>query len=125
MVTRHVCGQIIDLCCNLHMMGIPVDGPTGAFGDNASSIIPQSTLNKRHNTLSYHHVRESIAAKILFLVHALTKALGLKQFWPLVQLVIYHWKGEVINEKPCPLIIKENRENLYSKLWGLTEKFHL
>ena len=39
------------------------------FGENkpvvASSTIPQSSLNKRHNMLSYHRVREAIAAKIL------------------------------------------------------------
>ena len=39
------------------------------FGDNKSVItsatIPQSLLNKRPNMLSYHRVREAIAAKIL------------------------------------------------------------
>ena len=39
------------------------------FGDNKlvvmSATIPQSILNKRHNMLSYHRVREAIAAKIL------------------------------------------------------------
>ena len=39
------------------------------FGDNksvvTSSTIPQSILKKRHNMLSYHIVREAIAAKIL------------------------------------------------------------
>ena len=39
------------------------------FGDNKSVItsatIPQSLLNKSPNMLSYHRVREAIAAKIL------------------------------------------------------------
>ena len=39
------------------------------FGHNKSvvmcSTIPQSILNERHNMLSYHRVREAIAAKIL------------------------------------------------------------
>ena len=39
------------------------------FGDNKSvvmnSIIPQCILKKRYNKLSYHRVREAIAAKIL------------------------------------------------------------
>ena len=39
------------------------------FGDNKpvvmSSTVPQSILNKRHDMLSYHRVREAIAAKIL------------------------------------------------------------
>ena len=39
------------------------------FGDNKSvvmsSTIPQSIINKRYNMLSYHRVREDIAANIL------------------------------------------------------------
>ena len=39
------------------------------FGDNklvvTNSTIPQSIIIKRHNMLSYHRVREAIAAKIL------------------------------------------------------------
>jgi hypothetical protein len=39
------------------------------FGDNQgvvmNSSISHSSLNKRHNTLLYHQVREMIAAKIL------------------------------------------------------------
>jgi hypothetical protein len=62
MVACHACEQIIDLCCTLYMMGIPIDGPAWAFGDNASvvtsSTIPQFTLNKQHNVLSYHRVRK-------------------------------------------------------------------
>ena len=42
---------------------------TYMFGDNkaavTSSTIPQSILNKRHNMLSYHRVREAFAEKIL------------------------------------------------------------
>ena len=39
------------------------------FGDYksvvTSSTIPQSILNKRHNMLSYHRVRETLTANIL------------------------------------------------------------
>ena len=39
------------------------------FGDNqsviTSSTLPHSTLNKRHNALSYHRVREAVASGIL------------------------------------------------------------
>ena len=135
MVARHACEQIMDLRYTLRMMGIPIDGPAWAFGDNASvitsSTIPQSTLNKRHNALSYHRVRESIAAKILYLVHvdgkhnpsdALTKPLGYTQFWPLIQ-PIYFWKGETIIDKPFPRIIQEIKDDPHSKLWGVSGKF--
>jgi hypothetical protein len=73
MVARHACEQIIDLHYTLCMMGIQIDGPAWAFGDNASlvtsSTIPQSTLNKQQNALSFHRICESIAAKIMYLVH--------------------------------------------------------
>ena len=73
MVAGHVCEYIIDRHYTLLMMGIPVDGPTWAFGDNASvitySTIPQFTLHKRHNVLSYHSFCECNAYKILYLVH--------------------------------------------------------
>jgi hypothetical protein len=130
MVARHACEHIIDLCYTLCMMGIPIDGPAWAFGDNASVIIsstnPQSTLNKRHNTLSYHCVCESIAAKILYFVYAegkynssdiLTKALGWVNFWPLL-----FWKGETVIEKPFPMVIKDIKDHPTFALRGVTGK---
>jgi hypothetical protein len=88
------------------------------FGNNdsviTSSHIHQPTLNKRHNALSYHCVRECIASKILYLIHCseklnrtdmLTKTLGWVNFWPLVQPLLF-WKGETIQDKPFSLIIQ-------------------
>ena len=61
--------QIIDLRTTLRYLGVPVDTKSFMFGDNqavvTNSTIPHSSLNKRHNALSYHRVREMIAAKIL------------------------------------------------------------
>ena len=61
--------QIIDLRNTLRYLGVPIMTKAHMFGDNKSVImsatIPQSVLNKRHNMLSYHRVREAIAAKIL------------------------------------------------------------
>jgi hypothetical protein len=134
MVARHACEQIMDLRYTLRMMGIPIDGPAWAFGDNASvitsSTIPQSTLNKRHNALLYHRVRECVAAKILYLVHVdgkynpsdiLTKALGWVQFWPLVQPLLF-WKGETIVDKPFPMVIKDLKDDPTFALRGVTGK---
>jgi hypothetical protein len=116
------------------MMGIPLDGPAWAFGDNASVItssnIPHSMLNKRHNALSYHRVRECIAAKIMHLVHidgkynpsdVLTKALGWVAFWPLVQ-PLFFWKGETIINKPFPVVIKEIKDDPTSALRGVSQE---
>jgi hypothetical protein len=55
------------------MMGIQIEGPTNAFCDNQSvvtnSITPQSTLSKKHNTITYHKVRESVAADAIRIKH--------------------------------------------------------
>ena len=61
--------QIMDLRNTLRYLGVSIMNKVYMFGDNktvvASSTIPQSILNKTHNMLSYHRVREAIAAKIL------------------------------------------------------------
>jgi hypothetical protein len=53
----------------LRMMGIPLDGPANVLVDNDSvvknSTIPLSTLQRKHNSIRYHCVRESVAAGIL------------------------------------------------------------
>jgi len=54
--------QIQDLRYTLRDLGVPLDGPAWLFGDNqsvvTSSTLPHSKLNKRHNALCYHKVRE-------------------------------------------------------------------
>jgi hypothetical protein len=61
--------QIMDLKYTLRSLGVPIDGPAWMFGDNQSvttaSSIPHSSLNKRHNALYYHRVREAIASKVM------------------------------------------------------------
>lgn len=51
------------------MFGIPIDGPTNVFCDNQSVVtnasIPHSVLNKKHNAVCYHRVREAIASNII------------------------------------------------------------
>ena len=50
----------------LRMFGVPIDGPTSVFCDNQSVTknvsIPSSQLNKKHNAICYHKVRESVAS---------------------------------------------------------------
>ena len=50
----------------LRMFGVPIEGPTDVYCDNSSvvtnSTIPASMLNKKHNAICYHKVRESQAA---------------------------------------------------------------
>ena len=94
--------QVYDLRTTLRYMGIPIRGPTYMFGDNGSvvtsSTLPHSALNKRHNALAYHKVRESIAAGILNFFHIsgdenpadiLSKHCGHHQMWPTVQSLLF------------------------------------
>ena len=138
MVARQATEQIMDLRYTLRMLGIPIDGPAWLFGDNqsvlTSSTIPHSSLNKRHNALSYHRVRESIAAKIIYFMHVkgehnpsdmFTKFLGWTKFWPLIQPLLF-WKGETMKkeneDKPISVVIKEIKDavNPSSELRGVT-----
>ena len=47
----------------------PVNGPTKLFGDNLGVIqnasMPAATLQKKHTAISFHRVRECVAAKII------------------------------------------------------------
>ena len=49
----------------LRMFGVPLGGPTTVFGDNEAvtkgARVPQTKLNKKHNSIAFHRVRESVA----------------------------------------------------------------
>jgi hypothetical protein len=61
--------KTIDLRTTLRYLGVPAQQRSYMFGDNQAVVInssfPHSSLNKRHIALSYHQVREMIAAKVL------------------------------------------------------------
>jgi hypothetical protein len=50
----------------LRMFGIPIEGPTNIFCDNEAvcknTTRPESTLSKKHHSISYHRAREAVAA---------------------------------------------------------------
>lgn len=56
----------IALRIKLRMFGVPILGPSNFFGDNEAVVkntsLPESTLNKKHNAINYHVVRESVAS---------------------------------------------------------------
>jgi hypothetical protein len=51
------------------MLGIPLDGPANVLVDNDSVVRnctnPASTLQKKHNAICYHYVREAVATKCM------------------------------------------------------------
>ena len=95
--------QVMDLRYTLRMLGIPLLGSTYMFGDNQSvitqSTLPHSQLTKRHHALSYHRVREAVAAKVLQFIKIdgkdnpadiFTKPCGYQQAWPHVRVLLFY-----------------------------------
>ena len=66
-VALRICTEMVEgLRYKLKCFGVPLDGPADVYCDNKSvvtnSSVPASTLNKRHNAICYHKVREAQAA---------------------------------------------------------------
>ena len=98
--------QIIELRHLLRYLGVPIEGPTYLFGDNQSVVnscsVPHGKIHKRHVILSFHRVREAIAARILRFIHILgkcnpadilSKAWGHQQTWHLLRPLLF-WEGD-------------------------------
>ena len=64
---------ILEVRYTLRMMGVPIEGPTVMLGDNMSVVlnttVPSSVLKKKHNAISYHRIRECIAAGVFKFAH--------------------------------------------------------
>jgi Reverse transcriptase (RNA-dependent DNA polymerase) len=104
---RIAADQIIDLRLTLRYLGVPLEGKSLLFGDNNSVIIsstlPHSSLKKRHNALSYHRIRECIAAKIfgfykisgkLNPADIVSKHNGFQTAYPLLKPLLF-WRGDI------------------------------
>lgn len=66
-IALRICTEMVEtLRYKLRCFGIPLDAPADVFCDNKSvvlnSSVPASALNKRHNAICYHRVREAQAA---------------------------------------------------------------
>jgi hypothetical protein len=70
---RTTINQTINLRMTLHYLGIPIRGKSYVFGDNKTVINALLTLHaklhKRHNALSFHHVREAVTSKYVTIFH--------------------------------------------------------
>ena len=111
--------QIIDLRNVLRYLGVPICNKSYVFGDNKlvvkSSSIPHSKLHKRHTALSFHCVREAVAAKIIgfYFIEGennpadiLSKHYSYAANWPLFQCLLF-WQGDTIE-----IVDKENDSSL-------------
>jgi len=111
---------------DLRYLGVPIDGAARLFGDNQSVVtsgsIPHSKLNKRHQALSYHSVREGIASGMLSFNHIpghinpadiLSKHWGYQQIWPTLKPILF-WMGntaDLIDEEDDTRIWKGSNTN--------------
>jgi hypothetical protein len=109
---RTAVDQIIDLRTTLRYLGVPIRAVSYLFGDNrsvtTSSTIPHSIISKRHLMLSYHRVREAIAAKYLAFhwidgkdnpADILSKHWEFVKIWPHLKALLF-WRGEVAHSRP-------------------------
>jgi len=59
--------QVIDVRLTLHYLGVHIQAISCVFGDSKTVVesgrTPQSKLHKHHTVLSFHQVRDAIAAK--------------------------------------------------------------
>ena len=73
MAARIAIEQILSNRHTLRYLGVPIIGSTYMFGDNKSVVDsaskPHAVLHKRHTALSFHRVREAIAAKVIQFHH--------------------------------------------------------
>jgi hypothetical protein len=95
--------QIMDMRNTLRYLGVPVKTQSYLFGDNQAvvnnSAIPHSTLSKRHNALSYHRVREAIAAGVVSFywidgklnpADIVSKHWAYPQVWHMLQPILFY-----------------------------------
>jgi hypothetical protein len=95
--------QSIDLRTTLRYLGVPIRTKSYIFGDNesviGSSTIPHAKLHKRHNALSFHRVREAVAAKIVDIHHMpgefnpadiLSKHWSYQKTWRILRPLLFH-----------------------------------
>jgi hypothetical protein len=71
---KHRIEKLHGLCYKLHMMEIPLTGPSYIFTDNKSQVtnatIPESTLKRKCNSICFHAVQESVTMGKSLITHS-------------------------------------------------------
>ena len=66
---RIACDKIEALRYKLRMFGIPIIGPADVYCDNGSVVLSaqkvEGRLNKKHNAICFHLVRECVASNMI------------------------------------------------------------
>ncbi len=92
----------------LRMFGIPLDGPTNGFCDNESVVcnatIPESTLQKKHNSIAYHKCRKSVEHGALLIKH---------------ERCNFNCSDILTKFLPAPVHVQCSRCIMYNRRWGV------
>jgi hypothetical protein len=126
MASRICMEQAIDLRLTLRYLGVPIRDQSYMFGDN-EAVVNRATkfdakLHKRHTALSFHRVREAIAAKVIRYHHlageynpadVLSKHWAYANVWKLLQPLLF-WQGDTAHidsndlktTRACPASVK-------------------
>ena len=74
---KHSIKNLHGIHYKLHMMGVPIKGPSYVYGDNMSVVTnvskPDWTLRKKSNLICYHAVCEAVAMGEAIVAHISTK----------------------------------------------------
>ena len=105
-MARTAVEKLIELRLILIYLGVPIRDTDYMSGNNRSvvdsSTLPHAKLHKRHNALSFHHVRAAIASKVVQFHHIpgiinpadiLSKHWGYTQIWDVLKPILF-WEGD-------------------------------
>ncbi len=106
----------------LRTFGVPISGPSEILCDNKSvvtnSSVPTSVLNKRHNAICYHRVREAQAAGIIRVgwIEGNKNLADLFTKTTMATNVRHYLVDNIFNNKATVLELKDNGEIDYTKM---------
>ena len=102
MALRHATEEIMHLCYMMRCLGLPVTRPSYLYGDNLGVIQnaanKDAEIKKKHVSISFHFVREAIAAGIIVpywlkgkfnISDIMTKQIGGPEFRELVDCLFW------------------------------------
>ena len=102
----------MDIRQTLRYLGAHIGSKSFLFGDNRSVItsaaLPHSTLDKHHNILAFHRVREVIAAKIMAFY-------WIQSAYNLSDMLSKHWDHSSVYPMILKLLITRGNITLISK----------
>ncbi|CAJ1948669.1 unnamed protein product [Cylindrotheca closterium] len=103
--------QIMDLQQTLRYLGVLIRGQSYMLGDNESvmnsSSLPEAKLHNQDVELSFHRVREAVAANMLSFIHIdsalnpadiLSKHWGHQQIWTLLPTLMF-WSEDTADQE--------------------------